>query len=66
MTCKGCGLECPHQNNRPLLATCPNCASPEWDWTHLVRDCDRAWKGLDGYAGDPPDAGGASGGPGET
>jgi hypothetical protein len=66
VTCKACGLEYPHQNYRPLLAACPGCASREWDWAHLVRDYDRAWKGLDGYAGDPPDAGGASGGPGET
>ena len=51
VTCKGCGLEYPHQNHRPLLAACPACASPEWDWTHLVRDYDRTWKGLDGHAG---------------
>jgi hypothetical protein len=51
VTCKGCGLEYPHQNDRPLLAACPCCASREWDWTHLVRDYDRAWKALDGYAG---------------
>ena len=54
VTCKGCGLEYPHQDHRPLLAVCPaGCASPEWDWSHLVRDYDRAWKSLAGYAGDP-------------
>jgi hypothetical protein len=26
-------------------------ASPEWDGTDLVRDYDRAWEELDGYAG---------------
>ena len=53
VTCKDCGLEYPHVNYRPLLAACPGCASPEWDWAHLVRDYDRAWKALDGYAGAP-------------
>jgi len=53
LTCRNCGLEYPHQNHRPLLAACPGCASVEWDWTHLVRDYDSAWKSLDGYAGDP-------------
>ena len=53
VTCKGCGVEYPHLNHRPLLAACPACASPEWDWSHLVRDYDRAWKSLAGYAGDP-------------
>jgi hypothetical protein len=53
VTCKGCGLESPYVNYHRLLAACPDCASPEWDWSHLVRDNDRAWKSLDGYAGDP-------------
>jgi hypothetical protein len=44
-------LEYPHLNYRPLLAACPGCASREWDWAHLVRDYDRAWKELDGYVG---------------
>jgi hypothetical protein len=26
-------------------------ASPEWDWTHLVRDYDRALKDLNDHAG---------------
>jgi hypothetical protein len=56
VTCKNCGLECPHQDHRPLLAVCPACASPEWDWSHLVRDSDRAWKSLNGYAGGRPRA----------
>jgi hypothetical protein len=51
VTCKNCGLEYPHQNYRRLLAACPGCASPEWDWSHLVRDHDCAWKRLDGCAG---------------
>jgi hypothetical protein len=51
VVCQSCGLEYPHQNYRPLLPACPGCASREWDWAHLVRDYDRAWKGLDGYVG---------------
>jgi hypothetical protein len=34
-----------------LLAACPDRASPERDWTHLVLDYDRAWKDFDGHAG---------------
>jgi hypothetical protein len=62
LTCKGCGLEYPHKNYRPVLAACPGCASPEWDWSHLVRDYDRAWKGLDGYSGGRARGSAASGG----
>ena len=51
VTRKDCGLEYPHMNHHPLLAACPGCASPEWDWTHLVRDYDRAWMALGGCAG---------------
>jgi hypothetical protein len=51
VVCQSCGLEYPHQNYRPLLAACPGCASRAWDWAHLVRDYDRAWKELDGYVG---------------
>jgi hypothetical protein len=51
VVCQSCGVEYPHQNYRPVLAACPGCASREWDWAHLVGDCDRAWKVLDGYVG---------------
>jgi hypothetical protein len=57
-------LEYPHRNYRVVLAACPGCAAREWDWAHLVRDYARAWKGLDGYAGDLADA--ASGCPREA
>jgi hypothetical protein len=51
VTCRHCGLEYPHRNYRVVLAACPGCGSREWDWSHLVRDYDRSWKRLDGYAG---------------
>jgi hypothetical protein len=65
VTCRECGVGWPHQNYHPVLAACPGCGSPGWDWSHLVLGFDRAWKALDGYAGDPPVAGSrASGGGG--
>jgi hypothetical protein len=65
VSCRECGAEWPHDNNyHPVLAACPGCGSPKWDWSHLVRGFDRAWKGLDGYAGEPPDGGRASSGRG--
>jgi hypothetical protein len=51
MVCQRCGVEYPHQNNRPVLAACLGCASREWDWAHLVEGYDRPWKELDGYVG---------------
>jgi hypothetical protein len=51
VVCQCCGVEYPHQNDRPSLAACPGCASREWDWAHLVEGYDRAWKELDGYVG---------------
>ena len=52
--CKSCGLEYPKKNFDPLFPTCPGCgaATRDWDWPNLVKDYDRAWKELDGYAGD--------------
>jgi hypothetical protein len=65
VTCRECGVGWPHQNYHPTLAACPGCGSPKWDWSHLVKGSDRAWKGLDGYAGDPPGGSPASCGRGQ-
>jgi hypothetical protein len=54
VSCRECGVERPHQNYHTTLAACPGCGSPKWDYSHLVKGFARAWKGLDGYVGDPP------------
>jgi hypothetical protein len=64
VTCMACGVGWPHRNYQPVLAACPGCGSSKWDWSHLVKGFDRAWKALDGFAGDPPDGGPGTGGRG--
>jgi hypothetical protein len=66
VSCRECGVGWPHQHYHPVLAACPGCGSPTWDWSHLVEGFDRAWKGSEGYAGAPPGGGGpGSGGRGQ-